>query len=198
MKGRNVMMGYLNNPEETNKVFDKEGYFHSGDLGKFNEKGYLYLTGRIKEIIVTAGGQNIPPVRIENEIKNALPCISNVMVVGDKKAYLTCLITLLEDPPLSGNLQKNTAAFLESKGCPAKTVSEAKNHPNFEKVIMDGINEANTKALSQANKVQKFHLIQEDFTTDNGTLTASMKLIRPFVLKKFAAEIDQMYGDAQK
>ena len=112
MKGRNVMMGYLNNPEETNKVFDKEGYFHSGDLGKFNEKGYLYLTGRIKEIIVTAGGQNIPPVRIENEIKNALPCISNVMVVGDKKAYLTCLITLLEDSPLSGNLQKNTAAFL--------------------------------------------------------------------------------------
>ena len=63
---------------------------------------------------------------------------------------------------------------------------------------MDGINEANTKAISQANKVQKFHLIQEDFTTVNGTLTASMKLIRPFVLKKFAAEIDQMYGDAQK
>lgn len=109
------------------------------------------------------------------------------MVVGDQRQYLCCLASLLEDPPLSGNLEKNAASFLESKGCPAKTIAEAKGHENFNKVIMEGIEEANKKAISHAQKVQKFYLVEEDFTNDNGMLTPSMKLVRQAVLKKYAA-----------
>ena len=104
MRGRNTFMGYYKNAEDTCKTIDTEGYLHSGDIGKLTKDNILFITGRLKELIITAGGKNIPPVLIENEIKNALPCISNVMAIGDNKKYLTCLISLKEDPPCSGNL----------------------------------------------------------------------------------------------
>ena len=108
-------------------------------MGKINNEGLLYITGRIKELIITAGGENIPPVLIENQIKKALPCVSNVMVVGEQKPFLCCVLSLLEDPPMSGKLDKNASSFLASKGCPVKTVQEASSHPNFRKVIMEGL-----------------------------------------------------------
>lgn len=83
MRGRHIMMGYLKNEEATKEVIDKEGYFHSGDLGKLDDRGFLRITGRIKELIVTAGGENVAPVIIEDNIKLECPAISNVMVVGD-------------------------------------------------------------------------------------------------------------------
>jgi len=101
MRGRNIMMGYLKQPDETCKTIDSEGFLASGDLGRVSQDGYLFITGRAKELIITAGGENIPPVLIENEIKKALPCVVNVMVVGEQKPYLNCLISLLEDPPHS-------------------------------------------------------------------------------------------------
>ena len=101
MRGRNIMMGYLKQPDETCKTIDSEGFLASGDLGRVSQDGYLFITGRAKELIITAGGENIPPVLIENEIKKALPCVANVMVVGEQKPYLNCLISLLEDPPHS-------------------------------------------------------------------------------------------------
>ena len=143
IRGRNIMMGYLKQPKITSETIDNEGYVQSGDLGRINSQGFLYITGRAKELIITAGGQNIPPVLIENEIKKALPCISNVMLVGDQKPYLTCILSLLQDPPMSGNLEKNAAAFLASKQCAGKTVSQVKNNANFRKVIMDGLKQAN-------------------------------------------------------
>ena len=93
-RGRHVFMGYLENEEETQKVIDEYGFLHSGDIGKFDKNNFLYITGRLKEIIITAGGENIPPVLIENNIKNTMDIISNVMVIGDKRKFLSCLITL--------------------------------------------------------------------------------------------------------
>ena len=97
-------MGYYKNPEETNKCLDEEGFLHSGDVGKLDKNGVLFITGRLKELIITAGGQNIPPVLIENEIKLNSPFVANVIVVGDLKKYLTCLLSVKQDPPGSGKI----------------------------------------------------------------------------------------------
>jgi long-chain-fatty-acid--CoA ligase ACSBG len=93
--GRNVFMGYLNNPDKTSEIFDGDGYLHSGDLGNFDDDGFMFVTGRIKELIITAGGENVAPVPIENAVKDELlGIVSNSMVVGDQRKYLTILITL--------------------------------------------------------------------------------------------------------
>lgn len=94
MHGRNIMMGYLFNEEKTKDAIDDGGWLHSGDIGCEMSDGYIKITGRIKELIITAGGENVPPVLIEDTIKEELPCISNAMLIGDKKKFLSCLITL--------------------------------------------------------------------------------------------------------
>ena len=94
-RGRAICMGYLNNKEKTMEALDDDGWFHSGDICKMDEDGFYRVVGRIKEVIITAGGENVAPNNIEDEVKKALPSVvSNVMVVGDKQKYLTCLITL--------------------------------------------------------------------------------------------------------
>jgi long-chain-fatty-acid--CoA ligase ACSBG len=99
MRGRNRFMGYFKNDDETCKAIDRKGFVHSGDEGRIDSRGILYITGRIKELIVTAGGENIPPVLIENEIIKALSIVSQVVVIGDMRKYLSCLICLkLKDP----------------------------------------------------------------------------------------------------
>lgn len=93
--GRHVMMGYMNNEEKTAEAIDKDGYLHTGDIANVDDNGFLYITGRLKELIITAGGENISPVAIEDAIKNELTdCVSNCMLVGDRKKYLTVLVTL--------------------------------------------------------------------------------------------------------
>lgn len=93
--GRHVFMGYLNNPEKTKEAFGDNDWLHTGDIAKIDADGYLYITGRLKELIITAGGENIPPVPIEDKIKAELPrIISNCMLVGDKKKFLVVLVTL--------------------------------------------------------------------------------------------------------
>lgn len=94
VRGRNVFMGYLNNPEATFEVMDSEGYFHTGDIGQIDPKGFLEITGRQKEIIVTAGGENVSPIPIEVALKEVCPLISHALVIGDERKYLTCLLTI--------------------------------------------------------------------------------------------------------
>lgn len=95
IRGRNVFMGYLNNPDATFEVMDSEGYFHTGDIGQIDlTTGFLDITGRMKEIIVTAGGENVSPIPIEVALKEICPIISHAMVIGDERKYLTCLITI--------------------------------------------------------------------------------------------------------
>lgn len=87
-------MGYFRNPEETSKAIDAEGFLHSGDMGRIDKNGILYITGRAKELIITAGGENIPPLLIEQEILAVLPFVSQVMVVGERRKFLTCIIAI--------------------------------------------------------------------------------------------------------
>ncbi len=96
LSGRNITMGYLFNEEKTKEAIGEDGWLHTGDIGKEMSNGYFKITGRIKELIITAGGENVPPVLIEDIIKKELPCISNAMVIGDKKKFLSCLLVIQE------------------------------------------------------------------------------------------------------
>lgn len=122
-----------------------------------------------------------------------MPFVSNAMVVGDHKKYLACLLTLKEDPPMSGKLEAMTQELLASKGCPVKTVQEAIKHPKMREIVQAGLEVANSKAISRAQRVQNFTILGEDFSVENGILTPTLKLKRKEAAKRYAGEIEQMY-----
>ena len=94
LRGRNIFMGYLDCEQDTQDVIDTEGFFHTGDMGMIDENGYLEITGRLKELIITAGGENVSPLPIEGQLKEICPLIRQAVVIGDEKKYLTCLFTM--------------------------------------------------------------------------------------------------------
>lgn len=203
LKGRHIFMGYLKNEEKTRETLDEEGWLHSGDIGKIDEAGQLYITGRIKELIITAGGENIPPVPIEDAIKEEVPLVSNVMVIGDKRKFLSCLLTLKvvvdeETGEPSDNLTDVALKYCKSIGSEAKTVSEilSTKDEKVMKAIQEGIDRANAKATSRAQKVQKWNILEKDFSLPGGELGPTLKLRRPIVNKMFKDEIDGFYQEA--
>ncbi|KAJ9591843.1 hypothetical protein L9F63_001660, partial [Diploptera punctata] len=199
-KGRHVFMGYLNDPERTSEVLDSENWLHSGDLGKIDKDGFVYVTGRLKELIITAGGENVAPVLIEEEVKKNLPCISNAMLIGDTRKFLTILLTIKTEvntetgEPLD-ELTSETKQWCKDIGCEAHTVTDILQNSNkkFEDAIQKGINEANRKAVSNAQRVQKFAILPHDFSIPTGELGPTMKLKRNFVTKKYEHIIESLY-----
>lgn len=107
MKGRNIFMGYFKNEQATREIFDNDGYIHSGDLGTMND-GFLEITGRIKELIITAGGENVAPILIEDTFKEECPICSNIMVVGDNRKFLSAIITLKVNTDLKTGIPSHT------------------------------------------------------------------------------------------
>ncbi|XP_066996570.2 very long-chain-fatty-acid--CoA ligase bubblegum isoform X2 [Anabrus simplex] len=200
MIGRNVFMGYLNDVEKTKETVDQQGRLHSGDTGKMDEDGFVYITGRIKEIIITAGGENIPPVLIEQILKTELPCISNAVLIGDKRKFLSILLTLKTEmntetgEPLD-ELSPMVKAWCNSVGSSAEKVSDIINGPDVKVMtaIQNGIDRLNTKAISNAQKVQKFALLPKDFSITTGELGPTMKVKRNVVAEKYADIINRFY-----
>lgn len=94
VRGRNLFLGYLNNPDATFEVMDAEGFFHTGDIGQLTGEGHLDITGRLKELIITAGGENVSPIPIEEALKEICPILSQAVIIGDERKYLTCLLTI--------------------------------------------------------------------------------------------------------
>ncbi|XP_030647881.1 long-chain-fatty-acid--CoA ligase ACSBG2 [Chanos chanos] len=199
--GRHVFMGYLNMPEKTKEALDEEGWLHSGDLGKHDENDFLYITGRIKELIITAGGENIPPVPIEDAVKEEVSIISNAMLVGDKRKFLSMLLTLKcnvdENGEPTDELTPLAAEFCKQHGVNASKVSEIVNTKDtvIYKVIQEGIDRVNTKATSNAQRVQKWTILPRDFSISGGELGPTMKLKRPVVAKMYKEEIDKFYTE---
>jgi long-chain-fatty-acid--CoA ligase ACSBG len=206
-RGRNVFMGYMKNDAATAETVDEEGYLHSGDIGKIDEDGFLWITGRIKELIITAGGENIPPVLIEDELKNELgSVIANVMVIGDRRKFLSCLFTIRAAPkkelvdgqyPFTNEIHPDARRVLEEIGSEAVAIEDAKKCPKLQKWLENGMNRFNKRATSNAQQVRKFLIADEDFAIENDLLTPTMKLKRRIVLQRYGPAIDKMYEEAE-
>ncbi|XP_071167189.1 long-chain-fatty-acid--CoA ligase ACSBG2-like isoform X3 [Mytilus edulis] len=205
MWGRHVFMGYLNAPEKNNEIFDEENWLKTGDLGKHDDQGFLFITGRIKELIITAGGENIAPVPMEDAVKEALPCINNCMLIGDKRKFLSMILCLKVDVDTetaepSNNLTTDCKEWCKSIGSQATTVEDIidKKDAVVLKAIQDGIDRANAKSVSRAAKVQKWSIIPRDFSIPGGELGPTLKLRRPVVTKMYKKTIDAFYTEAEE
>ncbi|XP_069061787.1 long-chain-fatty-acid--CoA ligase ACSBG2-like isoform X1 [Pleurodeles waltl] len=198
--GRHVFMGYLNMVEKTKEAFNEEGWLHTGDIGKLDQDGFLYITGRIKELVITSGGKNIAPIPIENDLKKEVPIISNAMLVGDKRKFLSMLITLKcttdQDTLMPGdNLTPDAIRFCQQLGSRATRVSEVvkSKDPAIYKAIQEGMDRVNKRAVSNAHRVQKWTILERDFSVDGGELGPTMKMKRSVILKKYDKIIDEFY-----
>ncbi|XP_018871793.3 long-chain-fatty-acid--CoA ligase ACSBG2 isoform X1 [Gorilla gorilla gorilla] len=198
--GRHIFMGYLESETETTEAIDDEGWLHSGDLGQLDGLGFLYVTGCIKEILITAGGENVPPIPVETLVKKKIPIISNAMLVGDKLKFLSMLLTLkCEMNQMSGEpldkLNFEAINFCRGLGSQASTVTEIvkQQDPLVYKAIQQGINAVNQEAMNSAQKIQKWVILEKDFSIYGGELGPMMKLKRHFVAQKYKKQIDHMY-----
>ncbi|KAK5928001.1 hypothetical protein CgunFtcFv8_013102 [Champsocephalus gunnari] len=200
--GRNIFMGFLNMEDQTREALDEDGWLHSGDLGKIDEEGFLYITGRIKELIITAGGENIPPLSIEEKVKKELPIISNAMLIGDKRKFLTILLTLkccsdTETMEPMEELSGEAVQFCRQLGSQATTVSDIIEGKDKEvyRTIQEAINRVNSTATSNAQCIQKWAILRKDFSVSGGELGPTMKLRRPVVLKMYQKVIESLYQE---
>lgn len=216
-RGRHIFMGYMYDDANSKKTIDPEGYLWSGDVVEFDQNGktkangckedmaglsgFMKITGRTKELIITAGGENIPPVLIENELKKAMPAVSNVMVIGDKRKFLTFLISLKTEVNLETGAptDKLTGDALDTSkeiGSSATTLTEAATDAKWQDYVNAGMKVANNNTTSAAQKVQKFAWLPKDFSELEGDLTPTLKLKRSVVSKKYVTLIDSIYGES--
>ncbi|MFC2459498.1 AMP-dependent synthetase/ligase [Peptidiphaga sp.] len=182
-KGDHVFREYNNNPEATAEAFTEDGWFHTGDLGRIDDDGFVYITGRKKELIVTAGGKNVAPAILEDRLRGH-PLVSQVVVVGDQKPFIGALATL-DSEMLPG--------WLRNHGLPEMSAKEAAENPQVLAAIDRAIKRAN-EAVSRAESIRKFRILPIDFTVANGYMTPSMKLKRAAVLRDFADDIEKIYA----
>ena len=183
--GQNNFKSYKNNESATNEIYEGS-WLHTGDLGK-KEDGYLYIIGRKKELLITAGGENVAPVLIENKIKEFIPLINQIVIIGDKQKYLTALVTLTQNP--NSNTLDDIIKTIDN----VKTIDEAITSEKINSYIENGIKLYNQKPISNAQKIQKFKILREDFSIENGTMTPTMKLKRSVIVNKFEDIINSMY-----
>ncbi len=182
--GPNVFTGYWHNEAATKEMVDPDGWLHTGDLGELDDDGYLRVTGRKKDIIVTAGGKNVAPAVLEDRLR-AHPLVSQCMVVGDGRPFVACLVTL--DEEALGPWQARHPNLAHA------SLAELAEAPELIAEIQSAVDEAN-KAVSRAESIRKFTVLPVDFTEQNGYLTPSLKVRRGVVAKDFAADIDALYS----
>jgi len=183
MKGPIVMRGYWQNDAANAEVFTEDGFFRSGDLGALDEDGFLTITGRKKELIVTAGGKNVAPAVLEDRVR-AHPLVSQCLVVGDNKPFIAALVTLDADAI------KGWSAANKKSGT---SIADLAKDPALIAVIQTAIDDAN-KAVSRAESIRKFTILPVDFTIADGQLTAKLSVKRHVVAGQFAREINDLFA----
>jgi long-chain acyl-CoA synthetase len=184
VKGVNVFTGYHNNETASSDALH-DGWFQTGDLGELDDDGYLKITGRKKEILVTAGGKNVAPAVLEDRLR-AHPLVSQCIVVGDQKPFIAALITL--DAEMLPTWAKNN-------GLSALTAEQARSNEVVLTELQKAVDDANT-AVSKAESIRKFAVLPGDFTEENGYLTPSLKLKRNLVMKDFHDDVEALYAPA--
>jgi long-chain acyl-CoA synthetase len=182
IRGANVATGYLKQPEATAEVFEPSGWFHSGDIGRVDEDGFVFITDRKKDLIVTAGGMNIAPQNVENLLK-ADPFISQAMVYGDRKPYPVALITINPD---------ELGKFARDHGIVASDPSVLVKHPKLVERVSRTVEEKNSQLQSYA-RIKKFTILPGDFTQEGGELTPTLKVKRKVVSNKYMGAIEELY-----
>ena len=181
VKGPNIFQGYYKNPEATAETL-VDGWLHTGDIGEIDSEGYIKITGRKKDIIITAGGKNITPANLEAEIKQH-PLVSQCVVIGDRRPYLVALVTL--DP-------EEAAAFAKEHGLPADPEALASND-QIRAALEAHLEKVNSK-FARVEQVKKIEILPHDLSQEGGELTPTMKVKRNVVTDKYAGEIDALYG----
>ena len=184
IRGDFLFMGYLNQPEKTAETIDAKGWLHTGDVGSIDNEGFVKITDRMKDIIITSGGKNITPSEIENQLKFS-PYVSDAVVIGDKRPYLTCLLMID---------QENVEKFAQDHDIPFTNYASLCRAPEIQDLIHREIEAVNVN-FARVETIKKFYLIERQLTPEDEELTPTMKLKRSFVNKRYAAEINAMYGE---
>jgi long-chain acyl-CoA synthetase len=183
IKGGNVFTGYWRNDEATREVFDEDGWFHSGDLGALDDDGYLTITGRKKDILVTSSGKNVAPMVLEDRLR-AHWLVSQCVVVGDRRPFIGALVTIDLEAfgPWKAETGKSSTA----------SVADLYEDPDLLAALQSAVDEAN-KAVSAAESIKKIRVLTVDFSEETGELTPTLKVKRHIVLKTFGADVEALY-----
>jgi len=182
IRGRNVFMGYLNQPEKTAETIDPDGWLHTGDVGTMDADGHFRITDRMKDIIITAGGKNITPSELENELKFS-PYITDAVVIGDKRPYLTVIVMID---------QENVEKFAQDQEVPFSNYASLTRAPEVQALIQAELERVNKK-FARVEQLKKFFLLDTQLSAEDEELTPTMKLKRKLVENKYARQIDAMY-----
>ena len=182
VRGPNVFMGYLNLPEKTAETIDADGWLHTGDVGVMDEEGFFRITDRMKDIIITAGGKNITPSELENELKFS-PYVTDAVVIGDQRPYLTVIIMID---------QENVEKYAQDHDVPFSNYASLTRSPEVQALIQTEIDRVNKK-FARVEQIKKFFLLDTQLSAEDEELTPTMKLKRKLVQTKYAEQIDAMY-----
>jgi long-chain acyl-CoA synthetase len=176
-------------PDKTAELYDEDGWMHTGDLGALDEDGYISITGRKKDLIITAGGKNVAPAEMEGYLQS-IPGVGQAVVVGDRQPYLCALIVL--DPEALPDLQ--SAAGIADLG----DVATAARHPAVHRFIEEQMQEACNAKVARYQTIKKIRVLPTVFSVDSGELTPTLKVKRNIVGEKYASEIAAFYAEAQQ
>jgi long-chain acyl-CoA synthetase len=182
VRGKNVFAGYLNLPEKTAETIDKDGWLHTGDVGVVDTDGYYRITDRMKDIIITAGGKNVTPSELENDLKFS-PYITDAVVIGDKRPYLVVIVMID---------QENVEKFAQDADVPFSNYASLTRSAEVQALIQGELDRVNKK-FARVEQLKKFFLLETQLTAEDEELTPTMKLKRKLVEAKYAAQIEAMY-----
>jgi len=185
IRGRNVMSGYFGQTEASREVLDRDGWLHTGDIGRIESDGFLRVTGRKKDIIVTSGGRNVSPQNIEKLLRTS-PYIDQAMVSGDGRKYLTALVSLNEE---------QVQRFAEQEGIPFDRLDELVVHPRVRQLIGSEIEERN-RQLASYETIRRFTILPEPLSLSAGEITPTLKLRRMEVEERYRELIEAMYEES--
>jgi long-chain acyl-CoA synthetase len=184
-KGPNVMLGYWNDEQATREAIGPDGWFHTGDIGEFNERGHLRITDRKKHLLVSSGGKNIAPQPIEALISQS-QLIDQVILIGDKREFCTALLVPEKE---------NVAAWATQNGIVYATWEELVNSAELHQAVQKDLNQLQ-RELAKYERVRRFKLLPQPFTVDNGMMTPTLKIKRKAVETTYTAEIEELYAES--